>query len=98
MPSVLLNTLSTLEGLLPLLPASLCLLHVVAPVQHGTAGTAAAAPEEVAPSPLIAALLRPDQQVLLACNPPIVHAVLTRIAGLIVQVGGEGRGRVEWRL
>jgi hypothetical protein len=80
--------LAALEGLAALLPAPLGLRCLVLPAQYPPAGAGALVvmPETAAPAPLMAALLRPEQQGPWWANPATAHAVLTRIAALLVQV------------
>lgn len=92
-PSATFNILAALEGLVQLLPAPLSMLHIVTPAQHAPAGGGAAQDGGMAPSPLIAALLRPERQKLWGGHPGTGHAALMRIAGLITKV----RDGLGWR-
>ena len=80
----MLNTLAAIEGVAALLPSLLALRHFVLPSSRPS--SAPATPDDVVPSPLLAALLRPDLQGPWVLHPASAHAVLTRIAALLVQV------------
>ncbi|GAB4814854.1 hypothetical protein N2152v2_001900 [Parachlorella kessleri] len=82
--SAMLNTLAAIEGVAALLPAPLALRHFLLPASRPS--SAPATPEDVVPSPLLAALLRPDLQGPWVLHPGTAHAVLNRLAALLVQV------------